>query len=136
MNPDMLLVDWQGASENKRKPIVAALQAIADGHGEAVKWSGVDSLSKKPVVEVFAATREGETLVVHFIYDFRIGRWAQSGSDWDEHHIHAGHASFRKGALISHLIAKHEVYIQERNCDSYDEAPAVSARRAEAIARL
>jgi hypothetical protein len=116
--------------------IVTALQAIADDHGEAVKWGSGERLGKKPIVEIFAAAREGETLVVHFIYDFRIGRWAQSGSDWDEHHIHVGHAGFRGGALVSHLIAPDVVTIVEYYCDSYDEAPAVNARRAKAIAKI
>jgi hypothetical protein len=136
MKADTLLVAWQAAGEDERKAIVTALQAIADEQGEAVKWSGIDRLSKKPVVEVFAAAREAERLVVRFIYDFRIGRWAQSGSDWDEHHIHAGSAIFCDGALVSHLIEPEMITIIEYACDTYDEAPAVNERRARAIASL
>jgi hypothetical protein len=136
MKRDTLLVAWHGASENERKAMAAVLQAIADNRSESVKWSSSETLRKKPVVEIFAAARRGEAIDVHFIYDFRIGRWAQSGSDWDEHHIHVGHATFLGGHLVSRTIEPDMVTIAESWCDSYDEAPAVDARRATAIAGL
>ena len=88
---DGVLGPWLDASEEERRAIVAALQALADAEVRAVQPG------RKPVVEVFAARRVAGTLTVHFLYDFRLQ---------DEHHFHVGEAVCRDGAVVSHTIEK------------------------------
>jgi len=105
LNP---LTAWDALPANEREAIVGALQRIADAEGESVKWSGVDTLSVLPTVKVSDATWEGDTLLVRFAYDFAIYRFAQSGSDWTELHVHTGEATCRGGEVLSHTLERSE----------------------------
>jgi hypothetical protein len=83
------------------------------GSGSIAHMSSGDRLGKKPIIEIFVAVREGGTLVVHFIYDVRIIRWAQSEAYYDEHYIRVGCACFRSGALVSHSTVPNVVTVVE-----------------------
>ena len=136
MTPDVLLGPWPGVPELDRRSIIASIQAIADREALAITSSGIASLSRKPIVDVFAARRDGDVLVVRLFYDFRVSYWAQSGSDWDEHHFHVVEAVCRGGSVASHTIAKDFDNIRELDCDSYDAESASRKRRAAAVAEF
>lgn len=133
MTPDVLLGPWPGVPDLDRRSIIATVQGIADREAEAIKSSGIASLGRKPVVDVFAARRDGDSIVVRFFYDFRASYWAQSGSDWDEHHFHIVEAVCRSGSVVSHSISKDFDNIRELDCDTYDADAAAATRRAAAV---
>lgn len=126
---------WEQLGENERRPFRGLLQAIADYQVRAI-----DNFPKPLVVEVFASTLARDrftykkTLVLHFLFSHYLECFAQSGSDWDEHHFHVGVAKFVNGVLASVTIAHQVDNIPDSECAKYEIEPAVAAVRAAAIA--
>lgn len=131
---DSWIAAWLERSEEERRSIVAALQALAEAHSKDIERTRGFSLSRDPVVDVFAARTQGRDLVAHYIYDFRLSCWTISGSDWDEHYFHIGEAVCRGGAVVSHTLASEMESISEYDNRTHDEREMRRKKRVQAVA--
>lgn len=134
MSDESLLAPWNDRSPEERQAILATLQGIADQQVKRGAEAGMESLSRSPLVDVFAARHGVGGIIVHFLYDYRFWCRTISGSDWDEHHFHAGEAVCRQGAVVSHTLGKDVKTISEYDCPSYDEEAERRKRREAAVA--
>lgn len=129
-----LLDAWNATDER------AAILGVLSGSVHAIaakRVQGPDSLHRAPVVEVYAAFRDGERLAVHFVVDFIIWTFAQSGSDYGYHDIHLGEAVFMGTDCVSETVADAaHILIEEHDEPSYDPTVAVRRVRDAAIAAL
>ncbi len=92
------------------------------------------------VIDVIASMKSRRdfeiTLVVHFFFSRYEQCYAQSGSDWDEHHFYVGEATFVGRELTSVNIVHTCHTISESSCPDYDREAGLAAARAEALAKL
>ena len=115
------------------------LDAIADATLRELDGRYMGGVSRRPIVDVYAASKDGERLLVHFIFDFALYHYAQSGSDWDTHSIYLGEAVFIKGKLVSKSVSSaRELTVQEQqgSTDWYAPEPAMREIREQACAKL
>ncbi|MCA8923964.1 MAG: hypothetical protein KDD82_19295 [Planctomycetes bacterium] len=121
-----------------RVAIAGVLEAIAAKKLAELKF-GMWGSARQGELEVLAAAADGPRWVVHFLFDVLCSHNAQSGSDWETHHVFVGRGVFSGGALSAEAVLEEEripIYEQAGSTDHYDPRVAVHSVRAEALARL
>ena len=121
-----LLVDRVGASREAR------VAAIVDAVDEAI--AGTHWERYQPRVEIYEERNEETGLTtLSFVADHYEYHHAQSGSDWAEHVLCAGHATFDRERCMEIVIATTDRRrITERHDETYDSTAALAAFRAAA----
>jgi len=85
----------------------------------------------KPIVEVYAERKVAEGVTLYFVASNYEYHFAQSGSDWAEHFLFAGHATFNGTTLVdAQLASANKVRLTERQAEDYDHAAEFAAWRA------
>jgi len=127
---------WDKLGEHERKPLRALVQTIADYQVDASSANG------KPAEVHFIASRRAlvgnrdVVLTLWFFFSRYEYVFAQSGSDWGEHHHWLGTAKFVNRRLESVTLAHDYDTLSESACDDYDEAAGAARAREAAIAKL
>lgn len=117
-----LLVDRVGTSRE------AQLAAIADGVDAAI--AGTTWTRYEPRVDVYDERTENGRTTLYFVADHYEYHQAQSGSDWAEHYLCSGHATFEGDRCLEVLIAwADQTRLTEKQDESYDAAAELAARR-------
>ena len=113
---------WDALSDAERAPILAALRAIVDQRAEDDATASVyGRVYGEPRIELYDGTRDAEQLVLHYVFDFWLWCMAQSGSDWNHHHVYQATAEFANGALIGQSATRRrETYVHENDERNYD----------------
>ena len=120
-----LLLDRIGSSREAR---VAAIADEVDAAMSEGRW-----LRLEPRVEVYDEVTEGGRTTLHFVADHYEYNHAQSGSDWAEHLLCAGHAMFEGDRRVDVQVTSIDRRrITERDDETYDARDAVAAFRAAA----
>jgi hypothetical protein len=122
-----LLLDRVGSSREAR------LRAIADAVDAAMsegRW-----LRYEPRVEVYDERTEGERTTLDFVADHYEYNHAQSGSDWAEHLLCAGHATFEGERRVDVQVTSIDRRrLTESQDETYDARTALAAFRDAAAA--
>lgn len=117
-----LLVDRVGTTRE------AYVAAITDGVSAAI--AGTSWTRYAPRVDVYDERTENGRTTLYFVADLYESHQAQSGSDWAEHYLCSGHATFEGDRRIEVQIASaDQTRLTERQDESYDAAAELAARR-------
>lgn len=118
-----LLLDRVGASRDAR------IAAIADAVDAAI--AGTCWRRYAPRVEVYDERTESGRTTLYFVADHYEYHHAQSGSDWAEHDLCAGHATFEGERRVEVRVASTERRrLTEREDESYDPSATLAVFRA------
>ena len=131
------LAAWRATRLTERFAISGALLRIAGEHLARDEASCGGTVARKPSVEVFASWRSGDGLTVSLVFDHRLDVFAQSGSDWGNHHVRTADATFAGATLVRWAetsTVKHDV--PERGSSDYDDRALARAVRDAAIVKL
>jgi ornithine carbamoyltransferase len=112
--------------------VYRALQAFADAAAEDVRASGMVSTVAAPVVDI--VDDAGDDVI--FVFDHQHAFRAQSGSDWDEHHLVIARATVGEDrATAIRVFDKRVESISERDVETYtrDAAAADLRERAQKV---
>ena len=120
-----LLLDRVGSSRDARTA------AIADAVDAAI--AGTQWRRYAPRVEVYDERTGSGRTTLYFVADHYEYHHAQSGSDWAEHYLCSGHATFEGERRVEAQVASTKrIRITEREAESYDSAAALAEFRAAA----
>lgn len=126
---------WEKLSAHDQKPFRTLVQTIADHQVDASSLNG-----KPAVVHFIASKRVLENQEIHLTLWFFFSKYeyvfAQSGSDWGEHHHWLGTAKFVNRLLVSVTFEHDYDTLSETSTDDYDEAAGAARARENAIAKL
>lgn len=118
-----LLLDRIGSGRDAR------IATIADAVDAAI--AGKRWLRYAPRVEVYDERTDSGRTTLYFVAGHYEYHHAQSGSDWAEHYLCAGHATFDGEQCIEAVVASTEPRrLTERDDESYDSAASLAAFRA------
>jgi hypothetical protein len=126
---------WEKMSEYDQRPFRKLVQFIADYQTDAAALHG------KPAEVHFIASRHAvendeRKLTLWFFFSKYQYVFAQSGSDWGEHHHWLGSAKFANGRLETVTMEHDYDTLTESGTDDYDEAAGAARARDAAIAKL
>jgi hypothetical protein len=128
---------WEKLGDYERKPFLALVQAIADYQVDAKAHGGKPAELTVIASKLTSAPESFDfTLTIHFFFSKWQYCFAQSGSDWGEHHHWLGTATFVGRRLASVTLDHTLVTLMETSCDDYDVAAGAAAAREQAIAKL
>jgi hypothetical protein len=131
------LAAWRQASEIERAAILDALHAIGGARMREQQGRYPSAVAREPSIEVLAASRSGDRLEVTYLVHFRLSCFAQSGSDWDDHHVIVACAAFEGRALVAERTISEQVKtIIDRDTDAYDDDATVARVRQDTVERL
>lgn len=117
-----LLLDRVGSSRDAR---IAAIADAVDAAMAGTRW-----LRFAPHVEVYDERTESGRTTLYFVADHYEYHHAQSGSDWAEHCLCAGHATFEGERRAEAQVASTEGRrLTEHDAESYDSSAALAAFR-------
>jgi hypothetical protein len=120
-----LLLDRVGSSRDAR---VAAIADAVDAEIAGTRWT-----RHAPRVDVYDERTENGRTTLYFVADHYEYHQAQSGSDWSEHYLCSGHATFEGDRRIEVQVASPERRrLTESRDEDYDAAAELAARRAAA----
>jgi hypothetical protein len=118
-----LLLDRVGPSREARN---AAIADAVDASIAGTRWSRY-----APRVDVYDERSENGRTTLYFVADHYEYHHAQSGSDWAEHYLCAGHATFAGDRRVEVQVASTERRrITEREDETYDSSAELAALRA------
>ncbi len=130
------LLAWNLRDESERMAIIAELIALVAAKlraDRAPDYPG--ALQQEPRIHVYAAAADDRRLTVHFVADHLLYCFAQSGSDWADHYIFVGDATFVDHTRAAARLARVEtVHLSEHEADAYDPHAVVATVRDAAIA--
>ena len=119
-----LLLDRVGASREAR------IAAIADAVDAAI--AGARWIRYSPRVDVYDERADGGRTTLYFVSDDYEYNQAQSGSDWVEHTLCTGHATFEGDRRVEAEVASTDRRrITEQSAETYDPSAELAALRAE-----
>ncbi len=133
-----LLATWHRLSESERSEVLAAIVSRVDTKLRESPFYP-NRLGAKPHVDVYGSRQElaQGPLTVHFVAHYLMYCFAQSGSDWAEHLIMTGEATFERASIIAaSLTLVSASRLSESEFDAYDENRPVTQLRDAAIAKL
>lgn len=84
---------WDALDEAKRGRVLARLAQASAARALADRDLYASNATLEPTVEVYGARRDGETLVVDYLFSWWEWCPAQSGSDWNYHCVYRGAAT-------------------------------------------
>lgn len=120
-----LLLDRIGSGREARLAAVADAVDAAMSEG---RW-----LRFEPRIEVYDEATEGGRTTLYFVADHYEYNHAQSGSDWAEHLLCAGHATFEGERRVEVQVTSTERRrLTEREDETYDARSALAEFRAAA----
>jgi len=128
---------WSERSETDRKAFVASIVELiaAKLRTDTAPWYPGAS-QQEPHVQVHAAKQLNRRLTLCFVADHLTYCFAQSGSDWADHYIFVGEATFEEGSRVDESFALVEhVRLSELEADAYDQDAVVATVRDAAIAK-
>jgi len=118
-----LLLDRVGSSRDAR---IAAIADAVDADIAGRRWSRY-----APRVEVYDERTESGRTTLYFVADHYEYHHAQSGSDWAEHYLCSGHATFEGERRVEARVASTRgKRITEREAEGYDTSAALAEFRA------
>jgi len=118
-----LLLDRVGSSREAR---VAVIADAVDAAFARTRW-----LRYAPRVEIYDERTESGRTTLYFVADHYEYHHAQSGSDWAEHYLCAGHATFEAEWRVEVDVASTERRrITEHEDETYDPSAELAAFRA------
>lgn len=128
----VLLAAWFDASEEERAAVHAALLASGRERAEERRRRYPSTVECEPTVEVLGAWRAPDRLQATYLLQFKLSYYAQSGSDWDEHHVVVASAAFDASELVGErVIFERTHHVGEHDGATYDlDASLAEAREA------
>ena len=123
-----LLLDRVGTSREAR---IAVIADTVDAAIAGTRW-----IRYNPRIDVYDERIDGSRTTLYFVADHYEYNHAQSGSDWAEHTLCTGHATFEGDRCLEAEVAStNRSRITEQSAETYDPSAVLAALRA-ATARV
>jgi hypothetical protein len=132
-----LLEAWNRLDVKAREACECAIAALvaAKLKADTPGWYP-GAMQNEPNVVVYAARGDGRQLTVHFVADHLMYCYAQSGSDWADHYIFTGEATFEGTTCTrSSFALVEDVFLHELETDDYDQRAIAASVRDAAVAK-